>query len=87
MPGTTTIKVPAELRDRLAEYAHREHVTLATVIARALDAAEEQEFWEAVRRQHASMSDVERAEYAANATLAENLTDRVDDELSVRNAW
>lgn len=83
----TTIKVPAELRDRLAEHARRDHVTLATVIAHALDAAEEREFWDAVRAQNATLSDAERAVYAANPSLAENLTDRADDEISARDAW
>lgn len=45
---TTTIKVPTELRDRLAELARREHTTLAGAIARSLDAAEDAAFWTAV---------------------------------------
>jgi hypothetical protein len=49
MAATTTIKVPVELRDRLAERARRDHVTLADAIARSLDAADAAEFWNAVR--------------------------------------
>lgn len=44
----TTIKVSTELRDRLAEIAGRDHSTLAQVVERALDAADEARFWTAV---------------------------------------
>jgi hypothetical protein len=44
MPSRT-IKVPVELRERLAELASRDHITLAEAIARSLDAAESTEFW------------------------------------------
>jgi predicted transcriptional regulator len=47
--STTTIKVPVELRDRLAERARREHATLSTVITHALDLADAAAFWENVR--------------------------------------
>lgn len=47
---TTTLKVPVELRDRLAEQARRHGTTLAGAIARALEAAEEREFWDEVRK-------------------------------------
>lgn len=46
---TTTIKVPAELRDRLAERARREHTTLAGAIEHSLDAADDAAFWNEVR--------------------------------------
>lgn len=46
---STTIKVPNELRDRLAEHARSEHITLAEVIQRSLDAAEAAAFWDDVR--------------------------------------
>lgn len=42
---STTIKVPVELRDRLAAVAAREHITLAEAIRRSLDNAEEAAFW------------------------------------------
>jgi predicted transcriptional regulator len=45
----TTIKVPAELRDRLALLARREHTTLAGAIERSLDRAEAAGFWEEMR--------------------------------------
>lgn len=86
MPATT-IKVPAELRDRLSELARREHTTLATVIAKLLDAAEEQTFWQAVRDAHAAMGDVERARYVSDATLPDDLADHADDRLSAEDGW
>lgn len=45
----TTIKVPAELRDRLAERARKEHTTLAGAIEHALNVAEAAAFWDEVR--------------------------------------
>jgi hypothetical protein len=45
---TTTIKVPVELRDRLAARAEQEHTTLAEAIRRSLDAAEDAAFWSGV---------------------------------------
>ncbi len=47
--ATTTLKVPVELRDRLADQARRRGTTLAGAIAHALEVAEEHEFWEDVR--------------------------------------
>lgn len=85
--ATTTIKVPVELRDRLAEVARRKNIPMAAAIAQALDAIEEQQFWQAVRRSHASMSNAERESYAADATLADDLDDVTDDALSARGEW
>lgn len=45
----TTIKVPAELRDRLAERARKEHTTLAGAIEHTLNVAEAAAFWDEVR--------------------------------------
>lgn len=45
---TTTIKVPTELRDRLAALARTEKTTLAGAIERSLDAADDAQFWAAV---------------------------------------
>lgn len=45
----TTIKVSAELRDRLALLARREHTTLAGAIERSLDRADAATFWEEMR--------------------------------------
>lgn len=83
----TTIKVPVELRDRLAEVAQRECTTLAKVIARLLDAAEERQFWDAVSRAHQALSEEERAQYVPDATLSDNLTDANDDQLSAEDRW
>lgn len=48
--ATTTIKVPVELRDRLAQRAQREHTTLAGAIESSLDAADAEDFWSEVAR-------------------------------------
>lgn len=85
--AVTTIKVPAELRDRLSELARREHTTLAAVIAKLLDAAEAQAFWEAVREAHASMSAEDRTRSIPDATLTDGLTDPGDDALSAEDTW
>jgi predicted transcriptional regulator len=76
---STTIKVPTELRDRLAELAKREHTTLAGAIARSLDRAETAAFWEEVRgtmsgavAQALATDDAER--------LASTLTDGLDPD-------
>ncbi len=45
----TTIKVPTELRDRLAELARRERTTLAGAIERSLERADAAGFWDEVR--------------------------------------
>lgn len=70
---STTIKVPVELRDRLAELAERNHTTLAGAIARSLDAAESAAFWSDVARtmdaEPGGRSDAERF----GATLADGL--------------
>lgn len=52
MTASTTIKVPRELRDRIAARAAREGTTLAQAIAHALDTSEEEQFWAAVAEQN-----------------------------------
>lgn len=76
---STTIKVPVELRDRIAELAKREHTTLAGAIARSLDRAETAAFWEDVR---ATMSGVETQAATTNDAeqLAATLTDGLDPD-------
>jgi hypothetical protein len=75
---STTIKVPAELRDRLAEVAKREHTTLAGAIARSLDRAETAAFWDDVR---ASMSGGAGRDTAADSEqFAGSLTDGLDPD-------
>ena len=83
----TTIKVPNELRDRLAAKAKHDNLTMAAVIARALDEAEEREFWDRVRVVNAALTDEERASYIPDATLLDDLDEEVDAELSRNNAW
>ena len=62
---STTIKIPNELRDRLAEHARSEHITLAEVIQNSLDAAEAAAFWDQIR---ATMGTT-----GAQASLAEDV--------------
>lgn len=71
----TTIKVPVELRDRLAEIARREHTTLAGAIARTLDGADEAAFW---RRAAEAMTVA--AGGAAAATVEGTLADGLDPD-------
>jgi len=83
--ATTTIKVPVELRDRLASLASRDNTTLAGAIARSLDAAETAAFWADVARTmdapggSAASSDVEQ--------LSGSLTDGLDPEETWDDVW
>lgn len=87
MATSTTIKVPKDLRDRIAERAKREHVNLATIIARALDEADERTFWSSVKNEHAALTDKERAEYLSNAAGRDDLADPDDDARTMEDAW
>ena len=60
---------------------------VATVISKALDDAEEREFWDRVRAVNAALTDKERASYVPDATLMDDLDDEADNELSRNNAW
>ena len=44
--STTTIKVPVELRDRLAVIARAQGTSLAGAIAHSLEVSEESSFWQ-----------------------------------------
>jgi predicted transcriptional regulator len=83
----TTIKVPMELRDRLAARAKRDHITLAAAIAKALDEAEERQFWDAVREENAHLTEDEREEYRHDSTLLDDLADPEDEAISARGGW
>jgi predicted transcriptional regulator len=85
MPVTTSIKVPAELRDRLAARALRQHTTLAGAIARALDESDEREFWEQVREGNARLADDERSRRVDDMTLGGDLADPADDALAAED--
>ena len=85
MPVTTTIKVPAELRDRLAARARRQQTTLAGAIARALDESDERAFWEQVREDHARLTDEERGRRVDDMTLTDDLADPADDALAAED--
>jgi predicted transcriptional regulator len=83
----TTIKVPTELRDRLAARAKKEDITLAAAIARALDEAEERQFWDAVREENSRLTEEERDEYVHDGTLLDDLHDPEDEAISIRGEW
>lgn len=82
----TTIKVPRELRDRIALRASAQKTTLAGAIERALDDSDEQRFWADVRREHEALSGAERARYARSGTR-DDLRDADDDKLSENDGW
>ncbi len=84
--SSTTIKVPRTLRDRLAERAQKQGVTLAGAIERALDESDAQLFWEAVSREHNALSEVERDSYLRSGGT-DDLADAADDEISERGEW
>ncbi len=83
----TTIKVPKALRDRISRRAKREHSTLAATIERALDEAEELEFWREVRTHNSGLSAEDRRAYTADRTLGDGLADPGDDALTEDDAW
>jgi len=82
MPSTT-IKVPVELRDRLAVLAGREHTTLAGAIARSLDAAESAAFWAEVAKTMSSGLPVS----ADAEQFGGSLSDGLDPEESWDDVW
>jgi hypothetical protein len=82
MPSTT-IKVPVELRDRLADLAGREHTTLAGAIARSLDMAESAAFWADVARTMGDRSSVT----SGAEQLGGDLSDGLDPEESWDDVW
>ncbi|HEX8507991.1 MAG TPA: hypothetical protein VF635_00630 [Propionibacteriaceae bacterium] len=83
----TTIKVSRELRGRIAALARDQHVSLATVISRALDVSSERAFWLAVHKENQALTDDERATSLADATIADHLDDEMDASISTRKAW
>ena len=78
----TTIKVPRHLRDRLAQRARASHTTLAGALEQALDAAEEQEFWTAVRISNQRTD----ADPLASVALRDQLEDSADEALGT-DGW
>lgn len=87
MSGSTTIKVPRALRDRLARRAQAEHVPLAQVIERALDENEDREFWARVQREHAQLSASDREAFLDGNALRDDLDDVGDNALTERDEW
>lgn len=74
---TTTIKVPVELRDRLAVMAEREGTSLAGAIERSLDDLEDARFWRRV-------ADVMPA---VTSDTDASLTDGLDPDESWDDLW
>lgn len=87
MPEVTTIKVTRALRDRLAEKARRDHLTLGAVIEAALDEAESRSFWDAVAKEHAALTPQQRAAYVPDSTVSDHLDGDGDTEISLRGDW
>jgi predicted transcriptional regulator len=83
----TTIKVPRDLRDRLAVLAKGSHTSMAGVIDHAITEAQDRDFWSAVRRSNAEISDDERRAALRDPTLMDNLADAADDARSRNDAW
>lgn len=77
MSRSTTIKVPVELRDRLAATARREGITLAEAVERALDAGDEAAFWAEVR---STMHSTEVGQAAAVAGFTHAVSDGLEPE-------
>lgn len=84
--SSTTIKVPVELRDRLAALASRENTTLAGAIARSLDAAESAVFWADVARTM-STTGVGSPVSSYAEELSGSLTDGLDPEETWDDVW
>jgi hypothetical protein len=82
----STIKVPVELRDRLAALASRESTTLAGAIARSLDAAESAAFWSDVERTMGT-SGVGSSTSSGVEQLSGSLTDGLDPEETWDDVW
>lgn len=83
---TTTIKVPVELRDRLAVVAGREKTTLAGAIAASLDAAESARFWSDLAR---ALTDEQgrRSLTGESTRFAASLADGLDREETWDDVW
>lgn len=72
----TTIKVSIELRDRIARLAESHHLTMAGAVERALNVAEEEEFWVRARElmgTDEARADLERESERLSASLGDEL--------------
>lgn len=72
MPSVTTIKVPVEVRDRVAARARRDGTTAAAVISSLLDAAERAERMREVASAYEGGAD---DDYTAELALWEQVED------------
>lgn len=68
---STTIKVPAALRDRLNEHARSDGVTVAEVIEKLLREEQRAERFNAMRTAWNAQTRADRAEYAAELAVWE----------------
>jgi predicted transcriptional regulator len=84
--ASTTIKVPVELRDRLAVLASRDNTTLAGAIVQSLDAAESAAFWADVARTMGTTS-VGALLSSEIEQLGGSLTDGLDPEETWDDVW
>jgi predicted transcriptional regulator len=80
--SSTTIKVPTELRDRLAVLASAENASMATVIERALEDVSEAQFWLEVSR---TMKPDERAREVGD--FSDALADGLDSDEDWGPLW
>ncbi len=80
---STTIRVPRELHDRLAQHADRAGTTLAGAIAQALDAEDRAAFWSAAAAVMAGVG----SPPAAPSTGAESLNGTLKDGLDPAESW
>lgn len=81
MPSTT-VKVPRELRDRLAEIAKADGTTLAGAIEKALEAHDDAAFWEGVARTMSAPA-LHREAYSFDGAL----TDGLDADEDWSDVW
>lgn len=81
---STTIKVPVELRDRLAEIARDQGTTLAGAIARTLDVNADAQFWSEVS---ATMGNAAGHLRAAAEQDGATLTDGLDPDEDWSDVW
>ena len=80
---TSPIRSPSLARGRVVTLSTVD----ATVIADALDAAEELMFWKSVRDENASLTAELRDEYLHDGSGLENLADEADDDLGAEGRW
>ena len=61
--GTTTLRVPTELRDEISRLAQRRGTTMLDVVADAVHRLGREEWWSSVRGSLNALSEAETASY------------------------